>query len=76
MGTVNLIFRIGDELYARLPRKPAWADDLKYKSHLLPTLAFAVAACHPGADREGSSYPALSMAGGDLSLDRGRALHR
>ena len=28
-GTVNAIFRIGDELYARLPRLATWVADLE-----------------------------------------------
>jgi hypothetical protein len=27
-GTVNAIYRLGDQLYARLPRLQAWAGDL------------------------------------------------
>src|SRR5262245_61483586 len=32
-GTVNAIFRLGDRLYARLPRVARWARDLETESH-------------------------------------------
>jgi aminoglycoside phosphotransferase (APT) family kinase protein len=38
-GTVNVIFRLGDQLYARLPRVARWARDLVTESHWLPRLA-------------------------------------
>jgi aminoglycoside phosphotransferase (APT) family kinase protein len=38
-GTVNAIYRIGDELYARLPRLPSWAADLETEQAWLPRLA-------------------------------------
>ena len=38
-GTVNAIFRLGDDLYARLPRVRDWADDLANEAHWLPRLA-------------------------------------
>jgi aminoglycoside phosphotransferase (APT) family kinase protein len=38
-GTVNAIYRIGDELYARLPRVQAWAEGLEREWHWLPLLA-------------------------------------
>ena len=38
-GTVNAIFRIGDELYARLPRLATWVADLEREWHWLPRLA-------------------------------------
>lgn len=38
-GTVNAIFKLGDELYARLPRVAAWADGLETELTWLPVLA-------------------------------------
>ena len=38
-GTVNAIYRLGDHLYARLPRVQAWAEDLEKESRWLPKLA-------------------------------------
>jgi len=40
-GTVNAIFRVGDELYARLPRVEEWAGDLDKESLWLPRLGGA-----------------------------------
>jgi aminoglycoside phosphotransferase (APT) family kinase protein len=39
MGTVNAIYRLGDHLYARLPRVRAWARDLEKEWQWLPKLA-------------------------------------
>jgi aminoglycoside phosphotransferase (APT) family kinase protein len=38
-GTVNAIFRLGEELYARLPLLPHWAADLEREQRWLPRLA-------------------------------------
>jgi aminoglycoside phosphotransferase (APT) family kinase protein len=38
-GTVNAIYRLGDQLYARLPRLPRWALALERECQWLPTLA-------------------------------------
>ncbi len=38
-GTVNAIYRLGDRLYARLPRTARWAGDLEAESRWLPRLA-------------------------------------
>jgi aminoglycoside phosphotransferase (APT) family kinase protein len=38
-GTVNAIYRLGDHLYARLPRVEEWARDLDKEWHWLPKLA-------------------------------------
>jgi aminoglycoside phosphotransferase (APT) family kinase protein len=38
-GTVNAIYRLGDHLYARLPRVHSWARDLDKEWHWLPRLA-------------------------------------
>ncbi len=38
-GTVNAIYRLGDDLYARLPRLPRWARDLEKECYWLPKLA-------------------------------------
>jgi aminoglycoside phosphotransferase (APT) family kinase protein len=39
MGTVNAIYRLGDELCVRLPRVVQWAEDLERELNWLPTLA-------------------------------------
>jgi len=39
MGTVNAIYRVGGEHYARLPRTPRWAADLERECQWLPYLA-------------------------------------
>lgn len=39
MGTVNAIYRLGDELYVRLPRLEAWADGIDNEWTWLPKLA-------------------------------------
>jgi len=38
-GTVNAIVRLGEDLYVRLPRVAAWADDLAKELEWLPRLA-------------------------------------
>ena len=38
-GTVNAIFRLGEDLYVRLPRVPSWAEDLTNEARWLPRLA-------------------------------------
>ena len=38
-GTVNAIYRLGDHLYARLPRVRTWARDLEKEWQWLPKLA-------------------------------------
>ena len=39
-GTDNYIYRLGDQLAARLPRRPGWAvDQVKLEAKWLPTLA-------------------------------------
>jgi aminoglycoside phosphotransferase (APT) family kinase protein len=39
MGTVNALYRLGDDLCARLPRTRSWATDLDRQWHWLPKLA-------------------------------------
>jgi aminoglycoside phosphotransferase (APT) family kinase protein len=59
-GTVNAIYRIGDELYARLPRMQKWAEDLENEWHWLPKLAPRLTLRVPGPvgkGRPSSSYP-------------------
>ena len=38
-GTVNAIYRLGDHLYARMPRAPEWAADVETEWTCLPKLA-------------------------------------
>jgi aminoglycoside phosphotransferase (APT) family kinase protein len=59
-GTVNAIYRIGDHLYARLPRMKEWAQDLDREWHWLPQLAPHLSLRVPepvGKGRPTSSYP-------------------
>ena len=59
-GTVNAIYRIGDHLYARLPRVKRWAQDLHNEWHWLPKLAPCLSLAVPepvGKGHPGSSYP-------------------
>jgi aminoglycoside phosphotransferase (APT) family kinase protein len=59
-GTVNAIYRIGDRLYARLPRIQKWAEDLDNEWHWLPKLAPRLSLRVPepvGKGHPASSYP-------------------
>ena len=59
-GTVNAIFRIGDGLYARLPRMATWAGDLHRERRWLPYLSPRVSLPIPAPvelGRPGDSYP-------------------
>ncbi len=38
-GTVNAIYRLGDDLCVRLPRVAGWVDDLEAELTWLPRLA-------------------------------------
>jgi aminoglycoside phosphotransferase (APT) family kinase protein len=63
-GTVNAIYRLGDELSVRLPLVPGWADDLESELEWLPWLAEAGAGRLPlaipepvAAGEPGEGYP-------------------
>ena len=59
-GTVNAIYRLGDDLYARLPRVARWARDLETESHWLPRLAPGLSLRVPepvARGRPGEGYP-------------------
>jgi len=59
-GTVNAIYRLGDQLYARLPRMARWARDLETESHWLPRLAPVLSLRIPepvASGRPGGGYP-------------------
>jgi aminoglycoside phosphotransferase (APT) family kinase protein len=43
-GTVNALFRIGDDLIARLPLAAAWSDDIDHEWRLLPSLSRRISA--------------------------------
>ena len=47
-GTVNAIYRLGDQLYARLPRLPRYAPDLEREWRWLPVLAPGLTLRVPG----------------------------
>ena len=59
-GTVNAIFRIGDQLCARLPRLPHGSQDLDREWHWLPRLAPQLSLTIPkpvGRGRPADGYP-------------------
>jgi aminoglycoside phosphotransferase (APT) family kinase protein len=59
-GTENAIFRIGDDLYARLPRLEAWAAALAREARWLPQLAPRLSLQVPeivAFGRPGCAYP-------------------
>lgn len=59
-GTVNAIFRLGDELQVRLPRSPQWPPDLDKDFRWLPRLAPLLPLRIPtpvGRGVPGSGYP-------------------
>jgi len=59
-GTVNAIYRLGDHLYARLPRVSSWAQDLKKELHWLPKLAQSLSLRVPepvAQGRPANDYP-------------------
>ncbi len=59
-GTVNAIFRLGDDLYARLPRMETWAEDLRREWRWLPYLGPQLSLPVPvpvSLGRPDSSYP-------------------
>ena len=73
-GTVNAIYRLGDHLYARLPRLPSWVPG-EGVSVAAEARAAAVAAGPRagGAGAPGGRVPPLL---GDLPLDRWPAVCR
>ncbi len=59
-GTVNAIYRLGDGLYARLPRMARWARDLEQEARWLPRLAGKLPLRIPepvALGRPGDGYP-------------------
>ncbi|MEZ4641656.1 MAG: aminoglycoside phosphotransferase family protein [Chloroflexota bacterium] len=59
-GTVNAIFRIGDDLYARLPRVAEWAKSLNREWEWLPKIAPHISLAIPQPVVRGkptSTYP-------------------
>jgi aminoglycoside phosphotransferase (APT) family kinase protein len=59
-GTVNAIYRLGDHLYARLPRVARWARDLEREARWLPGLADRLPLQIPepvALGRPGDGYP-------------------
>jgi aminoglycoside phosphotransferase (APT) family kinase protein len=59
-GTVNAIYRLGDRLYARLPRMEEWSQDLDKEWRWLPRLAPRLSLRIPEPVAKGrptSSYP-------------------
>lgn len=59
-GTVNAVYRIGEELCARLPRVAHWVADLEREQRWLPVLAPRLSLPVPepvGAGRPDGSYP-------------------
>jgi aminoglycoside phosphotransferase (APT) family kinase protein len=59
-GTVNAIYRVGEDVYARLPRVAAWQADLRREAQWLPWLAERLSLPIPepiGEGRPNASYP-------------------
>jgi aminoglycoside phosphotransferase (APT) family kinase protein len=59
-GTVNAIYRLGEDLYARFPRMARWAGDLEREWEWLPRLGPRVSLAVPepvGQGRPGHAYP-------------------
>lgn len=59
-GTVNAIYRLGDDLYARLPRVRGWVWDLEKERRFLPKLAPRLSLRVPepvGKGEPGEGYP-------------------
>jgi len=59
-GTVNAIYRVGDDVYARLPRVAAWEASLQREAQWLPWLAERLSLPIPepiGPGRPTASYP-------------------
>ena len=59
-GTVNAIYRLGDHLFARLPRVQTYAQDLDKEWHWLPKLTSRLSLRVPesvGKGHPASSYP-------------------
>jgi aminoglycoside phosphotransferase (APT) family kinase protein len=59
-GTVNAIYRVGEKVYARLPRVGAWEACVQHETRWLPWLAERLTLPIPepvGEGRPSSSYP-------------------
>jgi aminoglycoside phosphotransferase (APT) family kinase protein len=61
-GTVNALYRVGDDLVARLPRRAEWVDGVDHEHHWLPRLAPHLPLAIPvplarGAPGEGYPFP-------------------
>jgi aminoglycoside phosphotransferase (APT) family kinase protein len=59
-GTVNALYRLGDDMYVRLPRVRRWAADLKNEQRWLPDLASHLPLAIPeplGEGSPGQGYP-------------------
>jgi aminoglycoside phosphotransferase (APT) family kinase protein len=67
-GTVNAIFRLGDQLCVRLPRVEAWTRNLSVEWWWLPILAPHLSLRVPEPVKRGS--PLLSLLVVDLPMDR------
>ena len=68
-GTVNAIYRLGDDLCVRLPRLAKWAKDLEKECRWLPTLAPQLSLGVPepvakGAPENGYPLPWARAGGG------------
>ena len=59
-GTVNAIYRLGEDLYVRLPRSAAWAGDIEHEWNLLPKIRHHVSLQIPqpvAKGRPSAGYP-------------------
>ena len=69
-ATVNAIYRLGDQLYVRLPRVEEWAQDLEKEWHWLPRARSASVTAGPRAGRDGPPCGLVPFLLGDLRVDR------
>ena len=67
-GTVNAIFRLGDERSVRLPRRKGRRGSRQQKARLATEAGGAAAARDPRPGRAGTSEPRISVVLGRLHL--------
>ena len=73
-GTVNAIYRLGDDLCTRLPRVRTYADDLEDEWRWLPWLAARLPLRIPEPVAKGRPASGYPFPWGDLPVDQRPAL--
>ena len=73
-GTVNAIYRLGDEFYARLPRVEQHVRGPPPRARVAPAPRSVAVPARAGAGRVRPPRPRISVRVGDLPLARGRAV--